>query len=157
MHQWTVSVGGRLTALDDLEGARLGALLALDRSVAHALTGLDLHQAGAPHHAGVEKHVLAAAVRRDEAEALGGVEPLDQALARIANRLAAAETATATAERPRRPRPEAAMIGAAALRGDRGLVIDLEQARDLAALLARRHLAVHGGALAHADGRRALD
>jgi hypothetical protein len=93
---------GRSFAIQ-FQRAGFRALIAFDRGEADALARLHIDETGATQNRSVQEHVFPARIRRDEAEALGGVEPLYRAFAAFAGRTtaigteAAAEAAAITA------------------------------------------------------------
>jgi hypothetical protein len=99
---------GRSFAIQ-FQRAGFRALIAFDRGEADALARLHIDETGATQNRSVQEHVFPARIRRDEAEALGGVEPLYRAFAAFAGRTTAIGT-EAAAEAPAITAAEAAAI-----------------------------------------------
>ena len=85
---------GRSFAIQ-FQRAGFRALIAFDRGEADALARLHIDETGATQNRSVQEHVFPARIRRDEAEALGGVEPLYRAFAAFAGRTTAIGTEAA--------------------------------------------------------------
>src|SRR5579863_8241490 len=80
------ALGSRLTRQtppsEKGDALRLEPLLAVDHLDPDPLPGAERVDAAAPQSGDVDEHVLAAAIRRDEAVAFFGLEPLDRTLQR---------------------------------------------------------------------------
>src|SRR5580658_2403511 len=72
-------VGLRPARSEQGDAVGFEALAAVDDLDANPLTGVERLDSAAAQHGDMNKHVLAAAVGRDEAIALVGLEPLDRA------------------------------------------------------------------------------
>ena len=130
---------GRSFAIQ-FQRAGFRALIAFDRGEADALARLHIDETGATQNRSVQEHVLPARIRRDEAEALGGVEPLYRAFAAFAGRTtaigteAAAEAAAiTTAETTTVAAAEAAAAEAAAITAAEAAAITTAETTTVAA------------------------
>lgn len=85
---------GRSFAIQ-FQRAGFRALIAFNRGEADALARLHINETGATQNRSVQEHVFPARIRRDEAEALGCVEPLHSALTAFAGRATAIGTEAA--------------------------------------------------------------